>query len=185
MATVTRIAAVSCLSTMPLLYGLKHAGNLRAELVIASPEEILRLFTDKEVDIALMPAALVASAPEAKPVTGYCVGGDERSIDSLILIDEPLVDEWRALGADEPALFAVWVAREEISQELVEQIETAITFGLEHTYEAIMASEFATDAVQTYETLSHFDYIFDAEKRRALEKFWDSGLKIAPRANPG
>ncbi len=185
MATVPRIAAVSCLSTMPLLYGLKHAGNLRAELSVATPEDILRKFQAHEIDIALLPAAVAATMPDVKTVTGYCVGGDARSVDSLILIDEPLVDEWRALGAEEPVLLAVWVAREDISEELVEDIELALTYGLEHTYEAILASEYADDAVATYQTLSHFDYIFDADKRRALKKFWDSGLKVAPRANPG
>ena len=35
------------------------------------------------------------------------------------------------------------------------------------------------------EVLSGFDYIFDNQKHKALQQFWDSGLKVAPRANPG
>ena len=37
-----------------------------------------------------------------------------------------------------------------------------------------------------YEYLTrNIDYIFDNQKRRALQKFWDSGLKVSPRVNPG
>ena len=32
---------------------------------------------------------------------------------------------------------------------------------------------------------NHYDYIFDNQKDKALKKFWNSGLKAVPRANPG
>lgn len=31
----------------------------------------------------------------------------------------------------------------------------------------------------------NIDYIFDNQKHKALQKFWDSGIKVTPRANPG
>ena len=30
-----------------------------------------------------------------------------------------------------------------------------------------------------------YDRIFDCQKRQALRKFWNSGLRVAPRVNPG
>ena len=41
------------------------------------------------------------------------------------------------------------------------------------------------DPLRAYEALSGFDYIFDNEKNQALQQFWDAGIKVAPRANPG
>ena len=41
------------------------------------------------------------------------------------------------------------------------------------------------DPLRACEVLSGFDYIFDNEKNQALQQFWDSGIKVAPRANPG
>ena len=49
----------------------------------------------------------------------------------------------------------------------------------------MLSSPFASDPQRGYDTLSHFDYIFDNQKNQALRKFWDSGVKVAPRANPG
>ena len=31
----------------------------------------------------------------------------------------------------------------------------------------------------------NIDFLFDHEKHIALQKFWDSGIKISPRVNPG
>ena len=31
----------------------------------------------------------------------------------------------------------------------------------------------------------NIDYIFDNQKHKALQKFWNSGIKVSPRANPG
>lgn len=61
-----------------------------------------------------------------------------------------------------------------------------LTFGLEHTYEAILEAGFDKKPYDAYEYLTrNIDYIFDNQKRRALQKFWDSGLKVSPRVNPG
>ncbi len=186
MVMVPRIAAVSCLSTMPLLYGVQHADNLRAELLSSDPEEVLRKFLDREADFALLPAGMALATPEAKVVSTFCVGAEESAVDTLILSDDPLLDQWRAVGAPMPAVLAVWVAHEGYDPEAVEALDEASTFGLEHTYEAVLsATENEAEAIAIYEKLSSYDYIFDADKRRALEKFWDSGLKVAPRANPG
>jgi chorismate dehydratase len=57
---------------------------------------------------------------------------------------------------------------------------------LEHTYEAILEAGFDKKPYDAYEYLTrNIDYIFDNQKRRALQKFWDSGLKVSPRVNPG
>ena len=69
--------------------------------------------------------------------------------------------------------------------DAVETLQHALTYGLEHGYEAILESAFAADAGRAYAEFAHFDYIFDNQKDKALKKFWDSGLKVAPRANPG
>ena len=91
---------------------------------------------------------------------------------------------WKPFGKL-PFAFAVWVAHRDVEPETVEALQHALTFGLEHGYEAVLESAFAADPGQAYEGLSRFDYIFDNQKDKALKQFWDSGLKVAPRANPG
>ena len=184
MVIVPRIAAVSCLSTTPFIYGIRHEGNLRAELLLSDPAEAIRSFSERKADIALVPAVAVPSLADARIVTEYCVGGVPAAREALLADDDVLVEAWKPFGKL-PYAFALWVAHGDVEPETVEALQHALTYGLEHGYEAILESAFAADSGLAYEGLARFDYIFDNQKDKALKKFWDSGLKVAPRANPG
>ena len=184
MVTVPRIAVVSCLSTTPFIYGIRHEGNLRAELSLSTPSEVIRLFAEDLADLALVPAVSFPTLKDARLVTEYCVGGVPASLQALLESDDPLVEGWKPYGKL-PCAFGLWVAHSEVDAECVEALQHALTYGLERGYEAILESPFADDPGRAYEGLAHFDYIFDNQKDKALKKFWNSGLKVAPRTNPG
>lgn len=184
MVIVPRIAAVSCLSTTPFMYGIQREGNFRAELLLSDPEEVIRTFSDRRADIALMPAAAVPSLADRRIVTEYCVGGVSAAREALLASDDPYVAAWKPFGKL-PCAFALWVAHGDVEPETIEALQHALTYGLERGYEAILSSPFAADPARAYEGLAAFDYIFDNQKDKALKKFWDAGLKVAPRANPG
>ena len=95
-----------------------------------------------------------------------------------------LAEEWRR-HTGLPFVFAVWVARKSVPNETIAALESALSLGVERTYESILDSEYA-DRPYAYEYLTrNIDYIFDERKRRALQLFWDEGLKATLRANPG
>jgi len=95
-----------------------------------------------------------------------------------------LAAEWKE-QTKMPFAFAVWVGRKGLSYEIHDALQHALTYGIEHTYEAIMESRYA-DRPYAYDYLTrNIDFIFNAEKHRALEKFWNYGLKITPKVNPG
>ena len=95
-----------------------------------------------------------------------------------------LAEEWIA-QTKLPFVFAVWVARKGLSYDVHDALERALTFGVEHTYEAILESDYA-DREYAYEYLTqNIDYLFDSQKHKALKKFWDFGLKVEPKVNPG
>lgn len=253
---VPRIAAVSYLNTIPFIYGIEHANNLRAELLLTPPALCAENFAAGKADIALLPAAVFPSLKSVELLPDYCIGaaGPVRTVvvvstepieraeriyldahsrtsvqltgwlaahrwkiapewytltdyeqvnrprpgDAFLLIGDKVFDredrfvcsrdlaaEWiRATGL--PFAFAVWVAREEVAPETTDALQRALTFGIEHTYEAIVAHGFDRKPYDAYDYLTrNIDFVFDIEKRRALRKFWDSGLKVSPRANPG
>ncbi len=154
MVIVPRIAAVSCLSTTPFIYGIRHEGNLRAELLLSDPDTVIQDFLEHKADIALIPFTAVPLLADARTVTEYCVGGVAAEREALLASDDPLVGIWKEQCGELPFAFAVWVARADTDPD-------------------------------TIEALSGFDYIFDNEKNQALQQFWDAGIKVAPRANPG
>lgn len=256
MVSVPSIAAVSYLNTIPFIYGIRHEGNFRADLLLSPPSECTKNYVEGRADLALLPAAAVPSLKSTDVITEYCIGavGPVRTVvllsdgpvsevrrvfldphsqtsvqlvgylaahrwkiapewyslddyeqlrhaqegDAFLLIGDKVFDheekfrykydlaaEWQA-ATKLPFAFAVWVARKGTPYEVIESLQHALTFGLEHTYEAIPEAGFDKKPYDAYEYLTrNIDYIFDNQKRRALQKFWDSGLKVSPRVNPG
>ncbi|WP_290534289.1 MqnA/MqnD/SBP family protein [Alistipes sp.] len=185
MVIVPRIAAVSCLSTTPFIYGIRHEGNLRAELLLSDPDTVIQDFLEHKADIALIPFTAVPLLADARTVTEYCVGGVAAEREALLASDDPLVGIWKEQCGELPFAFAVWVARADTDPDTIEALQYALTYGLERGYEAMMEASPELDPLRAYEALSGFDYIFDNEKNQALQQFWDAGIKVAPRANPG
>ena len=84
-----------------------------------------------------------------------------------------------------PFVFAVWVARKGIAPELIDDLEASLELGVERIWEAVNESEHRSkDYAYTYLT-ENIDFLFDYQKRQALELYWDKGRKFVPRANPG
>ena len=102
-------------------------------------------------------------------------------------VDSALCDlaiEWREV-TKLPFAFAVWVARKGVPYEVTDELQHALTFGIEHTWEAIAESSYmGTDnGLTAYDYLTrNIDFILDKEKHRALKKFWDAGIRIEPRS---
>lgn len=185
MVIVPRIAVVSCLSATPFIYGIRQeASDFPAALSLLDIQETVRAFAEGRADIALVPAGAVPHLSGARIVTEYCIGGVAAELKALQASSDPLVEAWKPYGKL-PCAFALWVARAEVAPETVESLRAALTRGLERPYEALLDSPWASDAGAAYAELARFDYIFDNQKDKALKKFWDSGLKVAPRTNPG
>ncbi len=250
-----KIAAISYLNTVPFIYGIRHEGNFRADLLLSPPAQSVENFVNGRADIALLSAAAVPELHGAEIISDYCIGAsgavrtvviigntpisqvrriwlDSHSrtsvhlagylarhrwhidpqwllLDDYTLLDDPqpgdaymligdkvfdregsfnycydLAQEWTA-QTSLPFVFAVWVGRKGISYEVHDALERALTFGVERTYEALLDSPYA-DRPYAYGYLTqNIDYLFDAQKHKALEKFWNEGVKVAPKVNPG
>ena len=256
MVTTPTIAAVSYLNTIPFIYGIKHEGSLRADLLLTPPAGCYQNFIEGKADIALMPSAVVPTLKSTNIITDYCIGssGKVRTVelfsnvpihqvkrifldahsrtsvqligylaahhwriqpdwyaledysqvafaeatDGFLLIGDKVFDheglfnycydlseEWnKATGM--PFAFAVWVARKGTSYEHIDALQRALTFGVESIWEAVVEFGFDQKHYNAYDYLTqNIDYEFNAEKHSALQKFWDAGLKIEPRSNPG
>ena len=255
MAIIPKITAVSYLNTIPFVYGLKHADNLRADLLLAPPADCAKNYIEGKADIALLPAAVVPELQQTNIITDYCIGavGAVRTVvvmsntpiqnvkriwldahsrtsvqlcgylaknkwritpewlamsdysvvesaqpeDAFLLIGDKvfgyenrfkyvydLALEWRE-ATKLPFAFAVWVARKGVSYEVTDALQHALTFGVEHIWEAVSESNYmgSDNGIAAYEYLTrNIDFILDEEKHKALKKFWDAGIRIVPRS---
>ena len=127
---------------MPFIHGIRHEGNFRAELLLSpDPDSVIQDFLSRKADIALVPALAVQLLADARMVTEYCVGGVPSCREGLLSSTDPLVEGWKDYG-ELPFAFAMWVAHAEVDADTVESLQHALTYGLEHGYEALLDSPF-------------------------------------------
>src|SRR5665213_3010681 len=71
-----RISAVSYLNTKPFLYGLELAHIPDVEISLDNPAECARKLIENEVDLGLVPVAIIPLLKEAHILPGFCIGAD-------------------------------------------------------------------------------------------------------------
>lgn len=162
------------------------------------PAQVRRLFLDLNADPTAAMLAVwafekhwktrpeyyefdAAQLPHAQPNDAFLLASP--TTDVAFSHSWDLAAEWKK-ALHLPYVSMIWVAHKEVDPDQVEAFQYALTYGLEHSYEALVESA-ATDPAAAYERLSRYDYIFNDQKNNALKKFWDLGLKVTPRANPG
>ncbi len=88
-----KVAAVSYLNTKPLLYGFRnHPVMDMMELSMDYPAKIAQQLIDGDVDVALVPVAIIPKLQEYHIIADYCIGA-EGPVASVCLYSEvPLHD---------------------------------------------------------------------------------------------
>lgn len=72
-----QITAVSYLNTKPLLYGLFKSEIAKdIELQLDIPSECARKLVEGEVDLGLVPVAIIPEIAEAQIISDYCIGAE-------------------------------------------------------------------------------------------------------------
>lgn len=86
-----KISAVNYLNTKPFVYGIEHAGFLKDyELTLDIPSTCARKLINHEVDIGLIPIAILPKLDYQEILTDYCIGAKGEVGSVLLLSEEPL-----------------------------------------------------------------------------------------------
>lgn len=147
--------------------------------------------------VKILAAELWKIKPEWRELTDYSVAEKPEAQDAFLFIGDKvfgyegkfaytydLADCWRELTG-KPFVFAVWIARKGVNQEIIDDLESSLELGVERIWEAIVEhGHDEHDYAYSYLT-ENIDFLFDFQKRQALELFWEKGQKFVPRANPG
>ncbi len=106
-----RVAAVSYLNTKPLLYGIqRHAIMKQISIVEDYPANIARMLLNDEVDLALVPVAMIPTLPQAHIITDYCIGATG-PVASVCIFSEVTMDEITEVYLDYQSRTSVALAR--------------------------------------------------------------------------
>lgn len=88
-----RVGAVSYLNTRPLLYGVRRSGLMdRIELVEEYPARIAAMLLNDEIDVGLVPVAIVPLLKESHMITDFCIG-TEGEVASVALFSETPIEK--------------------------------------------------------------------------------------------
>jgi chorismate dehydratase len=87
-----RVAAVSYLNTKPLLYGIERSPVLQdMELIIDYPARIAEMLINDEIDMGLVPVAIIPKLKEHYINTDICIGSSGAVASVCLFSDIPLV----------------------------------------------------------------------------------------------
>ena len=185
-------------------YCIGAVGKVRTVVVMTNTpiSKVRRIYLDVHSKTSVQLCGYLAKnlwkiEPEWVSMEEYSVLDNATEGDAFLLIGDKVFDnegkfaytydlseEWQR-ATKMPFAFAVWVARKGVAYEVRDELQEAFTFGVEHIYEAILESDYA-DRDYAYQYLTeNIDFLFDIQKHNALKKFWDYGLKIEPKVNPG
>ena len=89
-----KVGAVSYLNTKPLLYGIERSARLmeQIELVTDYPSKIAGQLLKNEIDVGLVPVAIIPQMKEHYIVSDYCIGSNG-NVASVCLFSEAKINE--------------------------------------------------------------------------------------------
>ncbi len=95
-----RVAAVSYLNTKPLLFGIKnHEVFSEIELVEDYPANVAKQLMNNDVDVALVPVAVIPLLKQSFIITDYCIGCDG-PVASVCLFSEVPIENVEVIYLD-------------------------------------------------------------------------------------
>jgi chorismate dehydratase len=106
-----RVGAVSYLNTKPLLYGIERAAIRKdIDLIIDYPSSIATMLLRDEIDMGLVPVAIIPRMKEAHINGDYCIGSNG-NVASVCLFSETPVEKIEKVLLDYQSRTSVALAR--------------------------------------------------------------------------
>ena len=79
-----KVCSVSYLNSIPFVYGLENSG-IEVDLSLEIPSVCGQKLQNNEVDLALLPIAVIPTLDYADVVSPYCISSDGASTDCLFI----------------------------------------------------------------------------------------------------
>lgn len=84
-----KVGAVSYLNTKPLIYGFTEL-NDKIDLITDYPSRIAAMLLNDEIDVGLVPVAVILRLKEAHIITDHCIGSEGKVGSVCLFSDVPL-----------------------------------------------------------------------------------------------
>jgi chorismate dehydratase len=172
-----KVGAVSYLNTKPLLYGLKHGFEIEnLELTEGFPARIAEMLLKDEIDLGLVPVAILPKLKDYYIVTDYCIGA-EGPVGSVCLFSEVPLDQIETVLLDYQSRTSVALAKilirdywkispllEDATPDFREQIKgttAAVVIG-DRAFEQRKISPYIYDLAEAWKDFTGLPFVFAA-----------------------
>lgn len=111
LSNTIRVGAVSYLNTKPLLHALNNGFQIESmHLVQDYPARIAEMLLNDEIDVGLVPVAIIPRMPEHYIITDYCIGA-EGAVGSVCLFSEVPLEQIEKVMLDYQSKTSVALAK--------------------------------------------------------------------------
>jgi len=173
-----RVGIVSYLNTRPLVYGLKLPPiNAEIELIEETPARLAELLMNDEIDVGLIPVAVIPRLKEYFIAGDYCIG-TETEVASVCLFSEVPLEEITKVYLDYQSRSSVallkWLMKEfwNIHPEIVEATDDSYRREIKETvaglvigdraFEQRKISTFIYDLASEWRSITGLPFVFAA-----------------------
>ena len=155
-----RIGAVSYLNTRPLLLGLAHEGfKNRIDLVKSYPAKIAQDLLEGQIDIGLVPVAIIPQLTHPHIISNYVIGTNG-AVASVALFSEVPIDEIKSIYLDYQSRTSVQLLKILLAQFWKKEVEfLAAREGYIDQISGTTAGLIIGD--RALDNLSNFPYVYD------------------------
>ena len=88
-----RVGAVSYLNTKPLMYAFKHGLKINGmEIIEAYPAKVASMLLNDEIDVGLVPVAIIPKLKEHYIISDYCIGAEQEVASVCLFSEVPLAE---------------------------------------------------------------------------------------------
>ncbi len=172
-----RVGAVSYLNTKPLLYGIKRASVLeRMELTEDYPAKVAEQLLNDEIDIGLVPVAIIPRIKQHFIVSDYCIGA-EGEVATVSLFSDVPIDKVKKVLLDYQSRTSVnlakvlmrdfWKVNPEIEdadedfQSKITGTTAAVVIG-DRAFEQRKRSTYDYDLAAAWKKMTNLPFVFAA-----------------------
>ncbi len=170
-----KISVVSYLNSKPFIYGLKHSELINnVELSLDIPSDCARKLLNGEVDLGLIPIAVIPKLKEHYIISDYCIGA-EGKVTSVMMYSEVPLQEISTILLDYQSRTSVtlvkvlannywkisptWINAEANFENNIKDTTAAViigdrTFGLENKY------KYAYDLSEEWQKFTQLPFVF-------------------------
>lgn len=155
-----KISAVSYLNSKPFLYGLENT-PIKNEIILTqdSPAQCAQKLSSNEVDIGLIPVAIIPTLKNPKIIAPYCIGADG-AVSTVCLFSEVPIEQIETIYLDYQSRTSVQLVQILMEEYWGRKVHYANAFpGYEGQIQASIAGVIIGDrAIYLKE---NFKYVYD------------------------